>query len=997
MATSNKHTERMNEEFANLMDQLAGIMMKHGEPFRARAYQKAQESIITFPDTITHPQQLKGRPAIGTTIMEKLTEYMETGTLSVLENEKTNPVTILSDVYGIGPKKAQDLVKNGITTIEQLRENQHLLNNVQLIGLKYYEDVLQRIPRDEIELYKNIFETNFPYTDHSKFEIVGSYRRGANSSGDIDVIITSNDNTTFNTFIQNLMDCKLILHILSKGPTKCLVMAKLPQSNTVRRVDFLYTSLEEFPFAILYFTGSKLFNTAMRHIALKNGYTMNEHGICNKTGAKVGRTFKTEKDIFDFLNMEFKAPHERIDGNSVIVKNETKKKIIIIDDCEEDCNNTNTNTNNAVTNDKCKNENASDNDITHILQSFKKNGVSYLDSLDESVLTHLLKTLNRAYYNEKELLPDCLYDIIKDFVKSKYPANAVHNEVGAEVETVDVPKAELPYYMGSMDKIKADTDALNKWKQQYNAPYVISCKLDGVSALYSTEGPEPKLYTRGNGRVGLDISHIIPYLSLPQKKGITLRGELIVNKTLFEHEYSKTFKNVRNMVAGAIKRKTLNPKLVRDIHFVCYEVMMPVLSVQKQFQFMRELKDVKTVFHILVSGITNEYLSEELLKCRNTYQYDIDGLIVSSGGLYERKMTNPEHAFAFKMVLNDQLAEVIVTDVQWSASKDGYLKPRVIIEPVQLCGVTIEAFTGFNASFIYNNKIGVGTILEVIRSGDVIPHIRKVIQSSDEPRMPNVPYIWNSTHVDIIVQNMEENEEVLAKNLTRFFVGIGVEGLSLGNINRIIDAGYNSIPHILTMEKEDFLKVNGFKDKMATKLYGGIREKIASASLLSIMSSSNIFGRGFSEKRLELIMEHYPTILLINESREAKINKVASIKGMATKTATAFVDKIPEFIHFMKQCKLVSKLAPVENNTTKSAAVIGHPLFGKSVVFTGQRDGILMDDLKKIGVNLGSAVSSKTFAVVASDINQDTGKASDARKLNIPIYTPQLFREKFLS
>ena len=192
-------TTRLNEKFIDIMEQLANIMLKQGEPFRARAYQKAQETIMAYPSDILSPDDLKGKPNIGPTIMEKLNEYVQTGTLRVLEREKTNPVNILGEVYGIGPKKAKELVDKGVTTIEALRANQdELLNETQKVGLKYYEDILKRIPRSEIEEYKSLFTTEFlkaqqvqqAQAEEAKFEIVGSYRRGAESSGDIDVIIT---------------------------------------------------------------------------------------------------------------------------------------------------------------------------------------------------------------------------------------------------------------------------------------------------------------------------------------------------------------------------------------------------------------------------------------------------------------------------------------------------------------------------------------------------------------------------------------------------------------------------------------------------------------------------------------------------------------------------------------------------------------------------------------------------------------------------------------
>ena len=124
-------SKRYNESFIDLLNKLSEIMMKHGEPFRAKAYQKAQDTILKHPSIITSVQQLEGLPGIGPTIMEKLKEYVETGTLRILEQEKSNPINILTDVYGIGPKKAEELVKAGIKTIAELRLNQNELLNQQ--------------------------------------------------------------------------------------------------------------------------------------------------------------------------------------------------------------------------------------------------------------------------------------------------------------------------------------------------------------------------------------------------------------------------------------------------------------------------------------------------------------------------------------------------------------------------------------------------------------------------------------------------------------------------------------------------------------------------------------------------------------------------------------------------------------------------------------------------------------------------------------------------
>lgn len=1002
-----KPTDRLNEKFIELMEKLSDIMLKQGEPFRARAYQKAQETIMAYPADILSPNVLKGKPGIGETIMEKLNEYVQTGTLKILEREKNNPVNILAEVYGIGPKKAKDLVDQGITSIAELRENQDLLNDIQKVGLQYYEDILKRIPRSEIEDYKAIFEKAFlnqgspsaKGTD-GKMEIVGSYRRGAQSSGDIDVIITSNYPRVFTNFIDNLIKEKIILYVLSRGPTKCLVVAKIPSSDTARRVDFLYTNPEEFPFAILYFTGSKIFNTVMRQIALEKGYTMNEHGIykmeAKKKGEKAQHTFKSEEDIFDFLGLEYKSPFERTDGRAIVMK--TSKPKLIIEDSDSDSEEYVLLMKPATKPASKKNMIIEDNELVkscehlkdetykNIANDFKKKGISVLDSLNEKQLSKLLREANKAYYNEEPFFTDNQYDIVKEFVEAKYPSNPVLHEIGAPVER---NKVTLPYNMGSMDKIKPDTNALKNWTSKFTGPYVLSCKLDGVSGLYTTEGPKPKLYTRGDGRVGQDISHLIPFLRVPKTKGLVIRGEFIIPKALFDAKYKDKFANPRNMVAGIVNHKTIN-EAVNDLHFVAYEVMKPIRKPSEQMELLLTL-DVEMVLYKVEPTISNELLSDTLLDWRYNYAYEIDGVIVANDKVYERKAGNPEHAFAFKMVLSDQVAEAKVVDVIWAASKDGYLKPRVQIEPINLGGVQITYATGFNGAFINDNKIGVGATIELIRSGDVIPYIRKVIVPAEEPRMPSIPFKWNDTHVDIMLEDLESDETVREKNITGFFRGIGVEGLSTGNVKRIMEAGYVSVPEILKMTIGDFLQVQGFKEKTATKLYNGIREKIEAALLTKIMSASNMFGRGFSEKKIEIIMEAYPSVLLSKETDAQKIAKISAIKGMATKSAEAFVERIPEFINFIKQSGLVKKLSLEKKQVDQS-----HPLFGKSIVITGFRDTALQEKLKDIGAKIGSSVSSKTFVVLVKDKEEDTGKANEARKLGVPLMTPHEFTIKYL-
>ena len=1011
-----KIKKRLNEEFIELMDKLSEIMMKQGEVFRARAYQKAQETIMGYPEDIVTIDQLKGLPGIGSTIMEKLKEYVETGTLKLIEREKNNPVNLLGDIYGIGPKKAKELVDQGITTIEELEEKKDkVLNEVQKQGLKYHGDIMKRIPRAEIEEYEKVFSTLFDQNadEDAKFEIVGSYRRGALESGDIDVIITGNNNKVYNDFIDKLLKEGIILVVLSRGASKCFVIAKLPGYNDARRVDFVYTSKQEYPFAVLYFTGSKIFNTVMRQRALKRGYTFNEHGIYvlegKKKGAKVNHEFLSEKSIFDFLDMPYVEPVARKDGRAVqdktamvnenpvvSVKDTLVEDLPLIKDTIEEkeelplIKDTIT-VEKEVLLEKPKRkqktlkkkmiitQEENIDDLDNITQTFKKMGISVLEQLSEKQLTALIEYANKKYYNQTPLLTDNEYDIIKEYVVEKYPTNQVILEIGAPIEK---NKVKLPYHMASMDKIKPDTGALESWTKKYVGPYVISCKLDGVSALYTTEGSNgSKLYTRGNGTYGQDISYLIPHLRLPKNKDLTIRGELLIRKADFEEHLKSKFANPRNLVSGIVNQKKVDPN-IKYVHFVAYEVIKPELKPSEQMKLLSTL-DIDVVLNREENKISNELLSELLIQWRKDYLYEIDGVIVTNDKIYPRKPGNPEHAFAFKMVLSDQMAEAKVVDVIWTPSKDGYLKPRVRIEPIQLGGVTIEYATGFNGDFIEKNKIGIGALIQIIRSGDVIPHIKSVTVPAEEAKMPSVPYQWNANHIDVLLEDLENDPTVKEKNIAGFFKGIKVEGLSTGNIHRIIEAGYDSVSKIIHMTEADFLKVEGFKQKLAHKIFTGIQEGIQKATLAELMSYSNLFGRGINEKKIELILNEIPDILTSNKSEEEKIQEISKIKGYTKKSAQAFIEKIPAFIKFLEEAGLQGKVI-VE---AKQKIVSNHPLSQKKMVITGFRDKELMDLITSVGGILGSSVSSNTFAVIIKDKDESTGKSEQAIQLGIPIFT----------
>jgi len=244
-------------------------------------------------------------------ISTRIKEIIENGELSENKNKiipKLNDFEQLKTITGIGPAKAKDLLKKKIK-LETLLNNQLLsilneLTHHQLIGLKYYEDLKKNIPRhiiDKINTYLNKFDFTFL--------ICGSYRRGNKESGDIDILIQE-DKHTLKSITDLLTKEKFLTdHLTNNGKTKYMGICKIPSFEQFMRIDIRLISKNSFPFATLYFTGSKNNNTFMRNKAIELGYKLNEYKLTDKNDKSI--KLKTEKDIYEILKLPYKTPELR--------------------------------------------------------------------------------------------------------------------------------------------------------------------------------------------------------------------------------------------------------------------------------------------------------------------------------------------------------------------------------------------------------------------------------------------------------------------------------------------------------------------------------------------------------------------------------------------------------------------------------------------------------------------------------------------------------------
>ena len=645
-------------------------------------------------------------------------------------------------------------------------------------------------------------------------------------------------------------------------------------------------------------------------------------------------------------------------------------------------------------------------------ESINSDPQGFINNNKKKDIIGLLIKADDAFFNgDKSILKDDIYDIIKDYIRKKYPKDPYLKRVGADVDN----KVVLPYYMGSQNKIKDSEEEITKYKKQYAGPYIISDKLDGVSCLivYNKIGKKNfdiKLYTRGNGTEGQDITHLLTYINgFPSVNNISydylaIRGELIISKDNWEKLKleGNNGANPRNTVSGAINSKNLNKNVLNAIDFVCYTLIEPKLKngldILKKMNFL-------IVNHTINDNINLNILSENLQKSRNN-KYIIDGIVINDiSKNYEiEKGKNPTHSFAFKSIHTLEQVEVIVREVEWNVSKDKYMKPIVKFDEITLDDVKIKQATGFNAGFIEKNVIGPGSRIIIIRSGNVIPHINSVLSksASGKPSLPgivDVNYKWNDTHVDIImIDDGNKNSKYDIKNIIYFMKTIEIDYMGPGNIAKIYNAGYDTINKIINITKEELLNIEGFKNKSADNILNALK-KIRDVDCNVLMDASNIMGRGFVLKKIKSITDIHPEILdntkaARNKALKLKASDLIKINGIAKTSAELFIENLPKYYEFYDnlgfKCKGDKKLP-----ANAVVADINTNFKDKTFIFSGFRNKDYEKKITDNGGKITTSVSKNTSYLIVKDKNENTAKIIKARELGVIILNLEEF-EKML-
>lgn len=628
-------------------------------------------------------------------------------------------------------------------------------------------------------------------------------------------------------------------------------------------------------------------------------------------------------------------------------------------------------------------------------ESDKKQIWEIIPYLSEDQLEEIIKLCRDSYYNNSiSLLDDEIFDILIEKLTILNPDSKVLNYVGAATKG---RKVKLPYWMGSMDKIKTEETVLNRWTGKYHGPYPVSNKLDGISCLLTKNGKVINLFTRGNGSEGQNITHHLKYIninvdSLPEDKNVAVRGELIMTIENFK-KYAKEMSNARNMVGGIVNSKpeSLNKTHAKDVDFVAYEIIEPKYLPSKQFEVLEKWGLVVPPNDVY-EDIDLDILDQILTKRKKRSDYEIDGLIVTDDNRHTRNLSgNPSYSFAYKGM--SQTAQTKVIEVIWTPSKDGALVPRIHFEKVRLSQADIEYATGFHAKFIDDNHIGPGAIITIIRSGDVIPYILGVNKPSKRSGLPtDYEYEWDKNEVNIFLVDADSNETVVVKRITKFLSNIGVENMSEGIVTKLVAEGYDTIFKIIKMKVEDFEGIAGFQETLSNKLYNNLHSKLKEVDMLKLMNASNIFGRGFGEKKLKKILNTYPNIVeeYSHSTHNRLYKKVMQLEGFDTVTVDKFFEGLGKFQDFHKKFSRLSPIKPYVSKIKKGGA-----FKGQKVVFTGFRNKDWVAYIESEGGKMSGSVSKNTTLLVYDDGDKASTKYNKALALGIHMMSRSQFAKRY--
>jgi DNA ligase (NAD+) len=605
--------------------------------------------------------------------------------------------------------------------------------------------------------------------------------------------------------------------------------------------------------------------------------------------------------------------------------------------------------------------------------------------LNDEQLLEFLQLCNLLYRAGEPLIKDSIYDsVFLAELQKRQPNHAFLQNVEPDLAFAG-KTVTLPEHMLSTEKAYSQ-DAISKWITRIEKAaedcqivfdhvlFQATPKLDGYAAYDDGH----VLYTRGDGRKGTDITRVFERGLAIGGNGLRGQGagEIVVSQSYFNSHLAEFFENSRNFQASIIKEKDLEQHALAAIQDKA-AVFYPFAQLPK---WQGSADQLRQNFSQIVESVLA------------MVDYDVDGVVFEvTEPVIKQTLgaTRHHHRWQIAFKNNIESAEVRVLSVTPQTSRSGRVNPVAELEPTKLSGAMISRATAHHYGMVKAQGIGIGTLIELTRSGLVIPKIERVIEPS-EPQIPELcpscgsELVWDSDYLYCL--NTTHCPAQIENSIEHFFRTLAnIDGFGGKTIEKLYAAGIDSVFSVYQLNLQK-LQEMGFGDKTAQNLLDQLqRSQLEAIEDWRFLGAFGIHRMGLGN--CERLLQHHHLLNIF----DLTVNDVVAIEGFADKTALAVVQSLANIKHdFMRIYELgfnlvETALASEQQQTTSAIA-------GKTIVFTGTMQHGKRDDMaklaKQLGAKVASVVTGKTdFLVTGTDVGM--AKITAATEKGVQVITEE--------
>ena len=606
-----------------------------------------------------------------------------------------------------------------------------------------------------------------------------------------------------------------------------------------------------------------------------------------------------------------------------------------------------------------------------------------ISDLTDDDLLEFCQIANQRYRDGSPIISDEDYDFVFNPELSKrLPDHSFLQKIEAENEGFSEEKIKLPQKMLSTDKaysweeINKWLDRVSKFSSEIDYP-LADIQIKGTAKLDGFAGYDDgsKLYTRGDGNKGSDISRVFArglgiFNNSERGQG---PGEIVVKRSYFEKHLSNNFEYPRNFQASLIKEKELDSLAIEAISNKA-ALFVPFTQLP---QWLGSIEEFSNQFLDIVGQL------------ESGVDFDIDGVVF--------EIVNPElkdymgsnrkfHRWQIAFKENKEKAQVKVISVTAQVGRTGKITPVAELEPTQLSGATIYRASGHHYGLVKEQGLGAGSVIELTRSGLVIPKINKVLKTAEVDIPSNCPSCgyklsWDSDF--LMCFNHEKcPEQIMGKIIYFFRILANNDGFGQATIQKLYAEGIHRVSDIYLLNEAKLMSM-GFGKKTSHNLINQlIRSRKESIEDWRFLAAFGVQRLGMGN--CENLLRNYS----VEKIFDLSVKDISNINGFAEITAELIFDGLtlikPQYeVLISGGFKLEQTLLNTELNQSNS------PFNSKTIVFTGtmsESRAKLQKQAKAFGANVGKSVSSKTdFLIIGENVGQS--KIKDAKSHQVDLLT----------